>query len=178
MIDIKYVNLNMDKRRLVFLILSVLIIIVIYSNSMQGGVSSSNASSRFMMFLDSINLFNNKLYLFVENIFIYALNLDKQDATQIVVRKIAHITEFFILSFCINQFFIKDIYKIRVSDILLSANVCFILAFLDETIQLFMNGRSGQIQDVIIDFIGVFIGCIMVILINNIIKMINKKEKI
>ncbi len=36
--------------------------------------------------------------------------------------------------------------------------ICFLAACIDETIQLFVNGRSGQISDVLLDFMGVFFG--------------------
>ena len=66
--------------------------IFIYSNSMQNGNTSSNASQDFVGYFNNINLFENKIYLFIENIFIKLLDLNKNEAKEIVIRKIAHIT--------------------------------------------------------------------------------------
>ncbi len=65
------------------------------------------------------------------------------------VRKAAHVAEFFALSLFTSLFFRGS--ALRAVPIGLAA------AFLDETIQLFSD-RSGQVQDVWIDLIGVAFG--------------------
>ena len=73
--------------------------------------------------------------------------------SETVVRKLAHITEFFVLSVLVTSLFNGKW--------LISFHFCFSVAFLDESIQL-LSGRGSQIQDVWIDKIGIVIailGC-------------------
>ena len=73
-----------------------------------------------------------------------------------IIRKGAHITEFFILSFLLYSFLGKlDMKKIHM--ILLTSLFSLNIAFLDEIHQLYIPGRTGRLNDVFIDFIGVFI---------------------
>lgn len=76
--------------------------------------------------------------------------------THHMVRKIAHVTEFAILSMLLTLFFRGQIVK--------SAGVGFAAAFLDESIQL-LSGRGASITDVWIDLIGVAIGSVLGLLI-------------
>lgn len=168
---IKKYLLNLSKRQQIFIVLSLLLIFFIYSNSIQNGISSSNTSENFVSFFDKINLFENKIYLFVQDIFIKLLDLNKSEAKEVVIRKIAHITEFTVLSFCILNSFSQNILKLKLKQILLSINISFIVAFIDETIQLFSYGRSSQIQDVLIDFIGIIFGFVLFIILFFVIKM-------
>ena len=66
--------------------------------------------------------------------------------TERALRKLAHFSEFAVLggllSFCL---------RVRISRPLLAGLLC---ALGDETIQLFVPGRSGQVSDVWIDFAG------------------------
>lgn len=132
---------------------------------MQIGDISSNSSSTIVELFERLQIFSTKIYIFIEKIFINLLNINPSEAKEVVVRKLAHITEFTLLSFCINQFFTKNILKIQFKKILLSVNITFIIAFIDETIQLFIPNRAGQIQDVLIDSFGIFIGCLLFLFI-------------
>lgn len=76
--------------------------------------------------------------------------------THHMVRKIAHVTEFAILSMLLTLFFRGQIVK--------SAGVGFAAAFLDESIQL-LSGRGASVTDVWIDLIGVAIGSVLGLLI-------------
>ena len=90
-------------------------------------------------------------------------NIDINTATKKLftpIRKIAHITEFFILSIIViillkNK--IIDYNKL----LLISMSICFIFACIDEYHQTFIPGRSGQFSDVLIDMIGVIFACIL-----------------
>ena len=70
------------------------------------------------------------------------------------VRKIAHITEYLILGFLmfnlLKQYSVTNIYYAIGLSILYSCT--------DEFHQLFINGRSGSIRDILIDSIGILIG--------------------
>lgn len=69
-------------------------------------------------------------------------------ASEAVLRKFAHFTEFLVLSVLVSALSDKR---------LISFYICFTVAFLDESIQL-LSGRGSQIQDVWIDLIGVIAG--------------------
>ena len=70
------------------------------------------------------------------------------------IRKLAHITEYLILGFLmfnlLKQYSVTNIYYAIGLSILYSCT--------DEFHQLFINGRSGSIKDVLIDSIGILIG--------------------
>lgn len=70
------------------------------------------------------------------------------------IRKIAHITEYLILGFLmfnlLKQYSVTNIYYAIGLSILYSCT--------DEFHQLFISGRSGSINDVLIDTIGILIG--------------------
>lgn len=94
--------------------------------------------------------------------------------THHLVRKIAHFTEYMglgvilltTLSLCVEK--IKD----YIFNILF---VGLIVPVIDEFIQLFVDGRGGEIKDVIIDFSGVLTGMLIVYIIILIVK--NHKER-
>ncbi|MBO4601331.1 MAG: VanZ family protein [Bacilli bacterium] len=121
--------------------------IIIYMLSNLNGTSSTGQS----------NIIVNTIFKFIK--------IDKSILIP-MVRKTAHITEYFILFILIyiniKEYKIKDIYKVS---ILLS----ILYAIFDEFHQLFINERSGKVTDVLIDSVGVIIGYLF-------IKFINKRK--
>lgn len=69
--------------------------------------------------------------------------------SKLVVRKLAHMTEFFVLGVLATA-----LWKQKVA---YSFQVCFLVAFLDESIQL-LSKRGSQVLDVWIDLCGAVIG--------------------
>lgn len=67
------------------------------------------------------------------------------------VRKLAHYSIYFLLGFFSYQ--LLQYTKLKKKE-LYAILLCLLYAFLDEFHQLFVNGRTGQIKDVIIDIIG------------------------
>lgn len=142
----------------IFLILTIAWIVMIFHFSNQTGTQSSNTSGAV------INLINE------------FFGIDIQDAT--VIRKIAHATEFAILTFfsyialsSTNKISNKTSYaespvKLMRSDN--EMNIVFTLwftilnAIFDEYHQLFVEGRDGAIKDVLIDLIGIVIVLIII----------------
>ena len=92
-----------------------------------------------------------------------APNLSKLVVTQIV-RKGAHLLNFTILGFL----FCMAAYKTAKSNeiiVVFTAMLCGLIgATIDEVHQLFVDGRSGQVSDVLIDFLGTCTGCIIFII--------------
>jgi len=73
-----------------------------------------------------------------------------------VIRKIAHVTLFFILGMLIN--FLMAAYGMKKTFCsVISPVFAMSVGFFDETIQLFTVGRAGSLRDVFIDFAGAII---------------------
>lgn len=76
-----------------------------------------------------------------------------------IVRKTAHVTEYFIL-FMLLYFGFKKIYLKNI--IIYPAIITILYSISDEFHQLFIEGRSGKIKDVFIDSIGILIGLLII----------------
>ena len=96
------------------------------------------------------------------------------ELTDHIVRKAAHFTEYtaigMLLVSCAYSFSRTKPYRYY-SQILFSG---LATAVIDETIQLNVAGRSGQITDVLLDFSGVIIGAVIMLLIYMIYRKIRK----
>ncbi len=105
-----------------------------------------------------------------------AFSLNEQvlyaEGIEFYVRKMAHITEFAILSFLVSRAICNlklwsNEYKYQCKWYI-SAFVCSVLyAMSDEVHQLFIEGRAGTVRDVLIDSIGILIGIILYIIYSN-----------
>lgn len=77
------------------------------------------------------------------------------------VRKLAHVTEYFLLAVSVS--FPLYVYGIRgIWLVILAGGFCVAFACLDEYHQSFVAGRTATSRDVMIDSIGIFIGVILV----------------
>ena len=73
------------------------------------------------------------------------------------IRKTAHFLEYALLSFLV--FLLAKCYNLRTGMcILISLGYCLLFAIFDEWHQLSVEGRSGEIKDVMIDFCGSIAG--------------------
>ncbi len=77
-----------------------------------------------------------------------------------LVRKTAHIVNFFILAFLHSMLFFSNSRQRRLA-VLITLVMGFCGAVLDEITQLFVEGRSAQLSDVFVDFSGTIMGCIL-----------------
>lgn len=96
------------------------------------------------------------------------------------VRKMAHMTEYAILYMLLFVPMKLTLKNKNVKKLLLIAFlICVLYASFDEIHQLFVDGRSGRITDVLIDSAGALIGFIMVFCINKLAhcKIIGKCKK-
>ena len=80
--------------------------------------------------------------------------------TDHAVRKLAHLTEFAVLGLLLRADFSVFGHKALVLPILCGLPA----AVLDEGIQRFVPGRSGELRDVLIDGCGVVLGCLAAVL--------------
>lgn len=84
--------------------------------------------------------------------------------TEYFIRKMAHFTEFCVLGILSGTLFCGCCQRLR-TVFLFSVMTGMSTALCDETIQLFVDGRSGQISDVWIDVAGTAAGAVLVLLI-------------
>lgn len=137
----------MSKKKLLT-ILTIIWMIIIFLFSNQPASESSNSSS---------SLIKNTIVRIYK---LFNSNASEDDVAKIVkkydypVRKTAHFLEYLILGvlvfFTMRAYNVKNIYIILI--------ICFIYACTDEFHQLFIEGRNGNIKDVLIDTLGSFTG--------------------
>ena len=133
-----------DGKKRAFWIVYIGYTILIWRNSMDTAEVSSGKSERIVRWVNEV-LFSGDAVL-----------------TEHLIRKVAHFSEYAVagvlgwLAFSVVWGAGKGIWQCLV-------NVCFagvMTAFCDETIQLFVPGRSGQVSDMWIDFSGYIAGVI------------------
>lgn len=89
------------------------------------------------------------------------------------IRKAAHFSEYMLLAFFAAA--LCGAYRLKTRPVLLiSAGYSLIIAFADEFYQLFVNGRSGRITDVLIDFSGALFGIALFCLLRRLIPSLKK----
>lgn len=85
------------------------------------------------------------------------------------LRKAAHASEYFIFTILILIALKNSGVKGR-KVFIIALTICFIYACTDEYHQTFVNGRTGQFTDTLIDTIGGIIGCSIIVLKNKFVK--------
>lgn len=97
-------------------------------------------------------------------------NISNTEKVSLIVRKCAHVSEFFILGILVinlvSKYNVKHIY-------LISFIVCVLYASSDEFHQLFVPGRSGQVTDIFIDMIGTIFSLLVMYLFNKFRKKVS-----
>ena len=81
----------------------------------------------------------------------------------VIVRKLAHFTIYLILGILV-LLFIREFKLDFKYTFIIPILICFIYAISDETHQLFVEGRSGELRDIFIDTLGSFIGISLTLL--------------
>lgn len=126
-----------------------------FSFSSQTGTDSGNLSHKISYAIVDYGSDLLQKDLSPERIEYYA------DRLEYPVRKLAHMTEYFVLAVCIS--FPLYVYGLRGFPLMLVAGIlCVGFAASDEYHQSFVAGRGPSVRDVIIDSIGVFAGIITV----------------
>lgn len=127
---------------------------MITSFSAQDGVTSSQISGEVSDGI--IAVMNEKLDLGFSEEQVAELS----EKIEIYVRKLAHMTEYFVLA--VSVAFPLYVYGLRGIWLMLIAGLfCVGFAGLDEYHQSFVAGRSPSVRDVCIDSIGVFVGILV-----------------
>lgn len=95
--------------------------------------------------------------------------------TEHVVRKCAHFGEYTVLGILLYQS-MRRIYIGNTYRYAFHAAGIFFIPFVDETLQLFTEGRSGQISDVWLDMSGVIFGTVICTLIGTRLKKLRTEK--
>ena len=123
----------MNKRKLNILLFIIWLVIIFIMSSFNANESSNQSN-------------------FIVNIIVKLFNVSNIKLARLIVRKLAHFTEYFILGLlCINLCKKKR-------DILYAILFCIGYAISDEIHQLFVHGRSFQVRDIVIDSLGALLG--------------------
>jgi len=136
------------KKRNIYGIFVIIWMIVIFMFSNQNGTESQGTS----------DVITNSIISISDDYF--GINISNlKDTISFCIRKLAHFSIYFLGGILIynfiNSFPIKKKYSIIFS---IAFGIAY--AFFDELHQLFIDGRSGQIRDVLIDSCGVIISII------------------
>lgn len=93
-----------------------------------------------------------------------AVGLEQVQMTEYIIRKTAHVLEYALMGMllyqCLSQYTLSVRERLG-GQILVSV----LIPLVDETIQLFTTGRSGQISDVWLDFTGAIGGAVLLYLL-------------
>ena len=147
----------MNKKAIILWIITFLWMLVIFAFSANDGPSSNSKSKKITY--DVINIVEKK-----------ESETEKRKKVEIVhptVRKIAHAFEYAIL--CILLVLSLKSSGVKTSRVYLLAIIgCMLYAISDEIHQLFVNGRSAEFRDAVIDTGGSAIGLILLEIVNNI----------
>lgn len=96
------------------------------------------------------------LYALVEP-FLTGLGIDA-DLGHTLLRKLAHMTEYAVLGVFWSLQQRRSTCNVPIQSLAVRWQICVLTALIDESIQLFVPGRSGEIRDVWIDGIGAMLG--------------------
>ena len=102
---------------------------------------------------------------FIVDIITSIINIKDIGLLSLIIRKLAHFIEYFILGILVINFITRYDKKIIIAILL-----CIIYATSDEIHQIFVTGRSCQITDIMIDSLGSIMGIYLY-------KLITKKCK-
>lgn len=165
--------MNNTKRKIIryfFWLISVAIMVLIFSFSDQNASVSSSTSSGLIEKLLSVFYHDFKDSSEADKLLLI-------ESLQHLVRKMAHFVIY--ASLGASLFCAAYTYNVKiVSKFLISLPMSLIYAISDEIHQMYIPGRAGMIEDVILDFCGSLFGVIIVFLIILIYKSIKYRRKI
>ena len=145
----------MKNKRFIFITITLIWTAVIFSFSLQSGEVSGDLSGSVLEAL---------LGFFMPGVL---ESPEKLELFHLILRKCAHFTEFMILG-VLSSIALKYM-QIGYKSII-GLGYCVLIASLDETLQLFVSGRAGRVQDVLIDSAGALAGIVIVFICFKFIK--------
>ena len=136
----------------------VLVTLLIWGNSMRTATRSAQQSGSVLAWLTP--------YLSTLGI--------QADGFHNILRKLAHFSEYGLLGVLWATELWLGSHHRKGREAAIRLGFCMLTAFLDETIQLFVPGRSGEVRDIWIDTSGALLGILFVCLIGFVI---NRKKR-
>lgn len=134
----------------IFFVLSLLWMGVIFFFSAQPAVESSKLSTNTVDWLLSSRSSKNSV---LQYLIVLLRQFDQKGILEFLVRKLAHAAEYGILAIFLGMtIYFSEQWNSRWQQ--KTVGLCVLYACTDEFHQLFVPGRAGQVQDVIIDTIG------------------------
>lgn len=133
----------------------------IYGNSLTPAVISSKESGYFLIRIQNL---------------LSGAGIDAWWLTEHLVRKAAHFTEYAGLGFLLAMNTGAGIAPVF-CHLKQNLTAAIFMPFIDETIQLFVEGRSGQISDVWLDMAGIFAGGMATVCLAKIVRIILKNGR-
>ena len=130
-----------ERKILLCRLLLVLNLAVIWGNSFLSGAESGQMSGGIMEFVMTL----------------LCIPADASDMVHLLIRKLAHLTEFACLSALIS-WHLRLVKEKKIHQILLAVLLAMAAALLDETIQLYTPDRGPSLVDVWIDTLGAVLG--------------------
>ena len=122
----------------------------VFSNSLRVAAESAEQSGSVLLMVQQL---------------LSDIGLGNIGITEHFIRKAAHFAEYTGMGLLIFKA-VQPFQRPRAETVLWMILLGIFIPFSDETIQLFVEGRSGQISDVWLDMSGVLAGCIMTALFN------------
>ena len=145
----------MKNKRFIFITITLIWTALIFSFSLQSGEVSGDLSGSVLEAL---------LGFFMPGVL---ESPEKLELFHLILRKCAHFTEFMILG-VLSSIALKYM-QIGYKSII-GLGYCVLIASLDETLQLFVSGRAGRVQDVLIDSAGALAGIVIAFIFLKFIK--------
>lgn len=139
----------MKNKRFIFITITLIWTAVIFSFSLQSGEVSGDLSGSVLEAL---------LGFFMPGVL---ESPEKLELFHLILRKCAHFTEFMILGVLSRT--TLQYMDLRYKGVF-GLGFCATVAALDETLQLFVSGRAGRVQDVLIDSAGALVGVVVVLI--------------
>ena len=93
---------------------------------------------------------------FIVNIISSIFHINNIELLSLIIRKLAHFTEYFILGLLVYNMIYSYNKKAYISIV-----ICILYAISDEIHQIFVEGRSAEVLDVIIDTAGSSLGILI-----------------
>lgn len=152
----------MKNKKIIFAIMTLLWVAVIFSFSLQPGEVSGDISGSFLQ---------KVLEWFAPGVFekLETMPQEQLDIWHMILRKCAHFTEFAVLGVLSSLTLLQT----KVSRRVLMATVfCLVVASVDETLQLFVDGRAGRVVDVMIDEAGALSGIGVISVLRSVYKLL------
>jgi len=149
---------NKYKTTLCWLILIILCITFIFSNSLMNADQSIEESSRITKAIEKVVDILYKGNTPEKVVYFFKTTFNN------ILRDCAHFLEFFILG--ILAMLYSNRFKMTIFRRFCFAILfCILIAIIDETIQFFSPGRAFELYDLALDTLGSIIGCILILLL-------------